>query len=135
MFSTGTFDMKIALTDPPREFEVGFEHKVRIVDSAHIELDPNEQVTFTTQSGTEFDVVKKAWGYYATPSLNSRLVRFGLSPILVRNRLQHYFVVLLENGKETEFDRYVQLEGLERIANLADAEQLHRIAGAMLHTE
>lgn len=127
--------MKISVTDPPREFEVGFEQRVKILDSAHIQLESNEQVTLTSESGTEFDVVKKDWGYYATPSLNSRLPRFGLYPILVRNRLQHYFVVLLEKGKEVEFEQYVDLERLEIVAHLADERHLERIARNLTNHE
>src|SRR5204863_5563233 len=78
-------EMKLALTDPPREFGVGTGGAVRLKDCAHIALEPDEQVTFQTESGGEYDVVRKSWGFYATPSLNGRLERFNLRAVLVKS--------------------------------------------------
>ena len=77
--------MKIDSIDPPRTFEAGFpEHRVTLHDCAHIHLNPDEQVTFCTESGAEYDIVRKEWGFYATPSLNGRLFRFHLLAYLVK---------------------------------------------------
>ena len=35
----------------------------------------NEQLTFRNGK-SEYDVAKKNWGYYATPSINNRLKKF-----------------------------------------------------------
>src|SRR5438105_15753607 len=77
--------VKQAINDPPRAFQVGRTEKIWIRDCAHISLEPDEQVTFLTGEGAEYDVARKDWGFYATPSLNSRLARFGLRGVLVRN--------------------------------------------------
>lgn len=101
--------MKLAITDPPRVFGVGAEEAIRLKDCAHIALEPDEQVTFVTDSGAEYDVVRKSWGFYATPSLNGRLERFNLRAVLVRSCRKQYFIMLVERGKEPLFQRYLDL--------------------------
>lgn len=114
--------------DPPRVFEVGHDEKIQLRDCARIDLEPEEQVTFTTGSGGEFDVTRKAWGFYATPSLNGRLPRFGLRGVLVRNRLDQYFVLLVERSQETLFAQYVSREQLVVVSWLDDP-------GALAHLD
>ena len=122
--------MKIQENDPPREFEVGWGPKFTLQDCAHIELAANEQVTFKTEAGGEYDVVRKDWGFYATPSINSRLERFGLRAMLVGNKVGHFYVMLVEDGKDTEFAKYVQEEELTVYGPL-NAETLPAIAKGM----
>ena len=90
--------MKFFRNDPPRIYEAGFDVKVLISDCGKIELEPDEQVTFITPSGGEYDVARKSWGFYATPSLNGRLQGFGLKAVLVKNRINRYFIFLVEKG-------------------------------------
>jgi hypothetical protein len=103
--------MKLNPIDPPRVFEVG-QSGIKLKDCAHIRLDPDEQVTFTTESGSEYDVTRKSWGYYATPSLNGRLEHFGLQAALVKGADGKYFLHLIEKGKEKEYEQYMQTENL-----------------------
>lgn len=120
--------MKIKRIGPPRKFTVGFkEHQVTLKDCAHIQLRADEQVTFLTEAGGEYDVARKAWGFYATPSINSRLLRCGLKTALVRNRLGHLFVVLVKKGKEKLFQKYVKQEHLD-VAWLNSSKNLKKIA-------
>ncbi|MSO88398.1 MAG: hypothetical protein EXQ89_00205 [Rhodospirillaceae bacterium] len=105
--------MKLAPIEPPREFRVGRERDITLRHVADVALAADEIVTFTTASGTEYDVVRKSWGYYATPSLNSRLTRFRLRPVLTLNRSTgHRFVMLVEIGKETDFLAYIEKESI-----------------------
>ncbi len=105
--------MRFTPVDPPRVFQVGHDVKIDLRDCGRVELDADEQVTFVTPSGAEYDVTRKSWGFYATPSLNGRLARFGLRGVIVRNRLDQLFLLLVERGSEAEFDRYVADERLE----------------------
>ena len=108
--------MKINHIVPPREFEVGFpEHRLIIKDCAHIELAPDEQITFITGEGEEYDVVKKDWGFYATPSMNGRLVKYHLHAALCKNRIGLYFILLVEDGKQEMFFEYLHLEKMELV--------------------
>lgn len=87
-------------------------------------LDADEQVTFVTESGGEYDVTRKAWGFYATPSMNGRLARFDLRPVLVKNRLDRFFLLLVEAGKEGLFQEYVDREPLEIVCWMDSLENL-----------
>ena len=76
--------MKFTPNDPPRLFEV--EQGIQLKDCGRLLLAPGEQVTFVTTSGGEYDVARTAWGFYATPSLNDRLKKFGLKAVLTKKR-------------------------------------------------
>jgi SAM-dependent methyltransferase len=102
--------MKLKLNEPPRTFNIGRGEPLVISDCAHIALEPNEQVTFTTPAGGEYDVARKSWGFYATPSLNARLLDFNLRGVLARSPAHKYYVFLVERGHEDEFQRYIDSE-------------------------
>lgn len=109
--------MKFIPKNPPRRFQVGNAVKFELKDCGELTLDADEQVTFRTARGGEYDVVRKDWGFYATPSLNGRLEQFGLRGVLIRNRTTgRYFILLVERGEEPRFDRYMAQEGLDVIA-------------------
>ena len=95
-------------TTPPRAFEVGLPgKKFPIYDCGKVALRTDEQVTLVTEAGAELDVVRKSWGYYGTPSLNGRLPRFGLRAVLGKSADGKYFLLLVEKGKEAEFESYM----------------------------
>jgi hypothetical protein len=121
--------VKIVVHDPPRRFRVGTDGRIELSDCGRIELAADEQVTFTTEAGAEYDVARKAWGFYATPSLNGRLPRFGLRPALVKGLEDKYFVVLVERGREDAFDAYLRGEGLALLRWLDDAAFLRGLEG------
>jgi hypothetical protein len=122
--------MRIDPTEPPREFSVGLCGDM-LNDCAQIRLTANEQVTFVTESLAEYDVVRKRWGYYATPSLNGRLRDCGLRPVLVRNCSGRYYILLVENGKEEEFRNYIEDEQLQICGWLDNEHTLSRIETAL----
>lgn len=120
--------MKFEPKIPPRSYEAGFENKTTILDCGSVRLEPNEQLTFVTESGKEYDVTRKEWGFYATPSLNWRLSNFDLRAVLVKNRMDRFFVMLVERGKESAFERYVETEPLRVVAWLDNTEALQALA-------
>jgi hypothetical protein len=119
--------MRFEEKNPPREFEVGYEKKSRMKDCGSILLGDDEQVTFKTAAGGEYDLAKKCWGFYATPSINGRLANFGLRSVLVRNRDDRFFVLIVEKGKEAEFEEYATGEPLTLICWLDELENLKSI--------
>jgi hypothetical protein len=121
--------------NPPREFEVGFDKKGKILDCGTMRLAPDEQITFKTESGKEYDVTRKDWGFYATPSLNGRLAGFALRAVLVRNRIDKFFVLLVEHGMEDQFARYVAGEPLEIVAWLDTTEDLKNLVQRQGHDD
>lgn len=123
--------MKFEPKSPPREFEVGYDVKGIIRDCGTMRLAPDEQVTFVTDEGGEYDLTRKEWGFYATPSLNGRLAGFNLRAVLVKNRVDRFFVLLVERGKEESFDRYVRQEPLKIVSWLDSIESLQAIESAL----
>jgi len=119
--------MKFSPVVPPRVFTVGFDRKIDLKDCARVGLEPDEQVTFVTESGAEYDVARKSWGFYATPSTNGRLKRFNLRAVLIRNRINQYFVMLVEGDKEPLFHEYVASERLTVLCWLDDPNDLARL--------
>jgi hypothetical protein len=123
-------DMKFAQKSPPRRFAVGNADKSEMLDCGTLVLEPDEQVTLVTESGAEYDVARKDWGFYATPSLNGRLESFGLRGVLIRNVLTgRYFVLLVERGREDTFNAYMARESLEVVAWLDCTAALDRLRG------
>jgi hypothetical protein len=106
---------------------VGFDKKGLIRDCGTMHLDADEQITFVTESGNEYDVTRKEWGFYAGPSLNGRLLQFNLRAVLVKNRIDRYFIMLVERGKEDLFERYVREEPMTIVAWLDNTEALRAL--------
>ena len=102
--------MKFNQKIPARSFRVGKNSEIEISHQADISLAPNEQITFVTEDGAEFDFVRKNWGYYATPSMNRRLKEFGFSSALVQNAKGHVYIFVIEKSKMHEFEAYCKLE-------------------------
>lgn len=98
--------MDVKRRDPPRTFAAG---DAVIRHCADVSLADDEQITFVADSGTEYDVIRKPWGYYATPSVNGRLREKGLRAALVRNAVGKLFVLLAESGREADFEAYLRL--------------------------
>lgn len=117
--------MKLTLIEPPREFTVGSpERRITLRDCGRLELEPDEQVTFVTDQNVEYDVARKSWGFYATPSLNGRLKQFGLRPALAKNASGRYYVLLCELGKESAFGHYMNMENMHVVCWLDDETAL-----------
>lgn len=124
--------MKISESNPPREFETGREgSRVCIKDCAHIRLDPEEMVTFLTDSDNELDVVRKSWGFYATPSLNGRLSKFNLRGVLVKNSEGQYFIWLVEKQKEAGFMQYLKEQNHCIVTWLDSDQALEHLEGKL----
>lgn len=102
--------MRIDHKTPPRRFRVG-DGAIELAHVADVGLDADEQVTFVGASGSEFDVVRKAWGYYATPSLNGRLPAHGLRPALCAGG-DRLYLLLCETGAEAEFAAYLDAQSM-----------------------
>jgi hypothetical protein len=115
--------MRLDPKNPPRVFTVGNAGPIDMRDCGTVALDADEQVTFVTARGAEYDVARKDWGFYATPSLNGRLLQFGLRGVLIQNRgTGRYFVLLVERGHEGSFEAYLAAENL-RIVHWLDSEE------------
>lgn len=102
--------MKIAPVNPPRRFRVGLNKHIEISDCARIHLEADEQVTFVTPSGKEHDFAAKSWGFYATPSINGRLVDQGFKTALVCNSQGRYYLMVVDPACMADFQAYIASE-------------------------
>ncbi|OGW83044.1 MAG: hypothetical protein A2987_01800 [Omnitrophica bacterium RIFCSPLOWO2_01_FULL_45_10] len=102
--------MNIKLKRPPRAYRIGIGQDICILDCGEVRLDNNEQVTFVTKAGKRYDVTAKSWGFYATPSVNSRLKKEGFRTALVKNRDGRLFVMLVDETKISLFKKYLKSE-------------------------
>ncbi len=97
--------MRVELKEEPRVFNVkGYMVK----DYGKIYLEDSEMVSFKTRSGKEFDFAAKEWGFYATPSVNSRLKDEGFKTALVANENNQLYVMSVEKEKLEEFFAYLK---------------------------
>lgn len=111
--------MNIEEVTPPRKFCVGLSETV-LEHCGNIWLDANQLVTFYSDSGAQYDVTKKEWGYYATPSTNGRLLQNRLRAHLVQSKSTgHIFVILVELGKEAAAREYAEAEQIEWLRDLS----------------
>lgn len=116
--------MRVDPQTPPRLFTV---KGVTLRHAADVALEPGEIVTFTTEAGAQYDVARTGWGFYATPSLNRRLVSFGLRAVLVRAGDGAAFIMLVEAGHETAFADYCAAQGSVAVCWLDTDAVLDRI--------
>tara|TARA_B100001540_G_C15611307_1_gene553200 strand:+ start:325 stop:660 length:336 start_codon:yes stop_codon:yes gene_type:complete len=106
--------MRIIKKKPPRKFKPS--KNITIKDCAKIYLNSNEQVTFLTKKKQEYDVCKKTWGFYATPSVNGRLKSYNFKTSIVKNiNTKKIYVFILEKGKEKQFYKYLKEENCKVI--------------------
>ena len=113
--------MKFTSIEPPRKFVAsGAGLQVILSDCGRVELAPNEQVTFVVEGGAEYDVTRKEWGFYATPSMNGRLRSFGLRSALVMSSTGKLFLMLVEADREASFLEYIRADRQRLICWLDD---------------
>ena len=116
--------MKFEPKSEPRNFPVG-NADIQLSHVADIDLEPDEMVTFITDGQREYDVCRKSWGYYATPSLGGRLRAFGWRAAVMRNILsRHCFVVLVQEDMEDEWLAYMISERQELVLWIDDFDAL-----------
>lgn len=102
--------MELKLNKQVRYFNVGVEKNITLADCGKIYLKPNEQLTLITEDNKEYDICRKEWGFYATPSVNGRLKKFNLLGSLVKNNSGYVYLLLVEKNKKELFYAYLEKE-------------------------
>lgn len=108
--------MKHNFKKKPRVYTVGKNKDISISDLGKIQLKPNEQITFVTENKNEYDFCRKNWGYYATPSINSRLKNENFVTALVSNEINRIFIMVVEKSMIKEFKAYLKSENQSIVA-------------------
>lgn len=112
--------MKIKIKKKSRKFKVNIgEKKIELSDLATINLKKNEQVTFKYLN-SEYDVTKKDWGYYATPSINGRLKKFGFRTFLIKNKFNKIYLFLVHKNKIKSFTKYCKEDNQQILFELTN---------------
>tara|TARA_B100001559_G_C16479548_1_gene613046 strand:- start:412 stop:768 length:357 start_codon:yes stop_codon:yes gene_type:complete len=105
--------MKIKIKDKPRSFYPTGNKEIMIKDMGEIELIADELITFVNSSGKRYDFVSKNWGFYATPSINSRLKNEGYKTALVKNSNGQVYIMVVDNEKLDFFQKYCEMDKQE----------------------
>ena len=105
--------MKIKLNDKPRIFYPKKDKKIMIKDMGEIELMTNELITFVKPNGKRHDFVSKKWGFYSTPSINSRLKNEGFKTALVKNSKDQVYIMTVDKNELDSFEKYCKMEKQE----------------------
>lgn len=97
--------------------------KVSNADGLHrLALDADEQITFVTPGGGEYDVAAKAWGSYLTPSLRGRLASFKLRPALIAGENGDMCLAIVDLGQVCGFLADLERRGCQLLRWLDDAD-------------
>ena len=98
--------MKLNLKQTPRKFKPRDEKEIVISDMGDVILEPDEQVTFVTSNGKRHDFGAKSWGFYATPSVNSRLKKEGFKTAVAMNKFGQIYIMVVDAEKLELFQEY-----------------------------
>lgn len=102
--------MKVKLKKTPRTFSVGKHGEILIKDWGKIYISDDEMISFVNPEGKEYDIVAKDWGFYATPSINGRLLDEGFKTALVKNSFNKFYIMLVDPNKMEDFDKYLETD-------------------------
>ena len=98
-----------------RKFKPSKNSNLILKDCGEIVLENNELVTFVSKKklNETYDVTKKNWGYYATPSINKRLLKNNFFAYIVQNReTKNFFIMIVNSTKSKSFLKYIKKENL-----------------------
>ena len=84
-------------------------------------------VTFIDKRKISYDVKKKNWGYYATPSINGRLKNNKFKTALVSNEQGKIFIMLVEKNNINKFKSYCKNEKQKIIIWLDDNKKTKKM--------
>ncbi|HLD25818.1 MAG TPA: hypothetical protein VJC05_02145 [Candidatus Andersenbacteria bacterium] len=115
--------MEVRIINPPRIVWVGEKGDIENQHMVDIAMEPDEVIVFKTG----YELVRKSWGYYCTPSLNVRLTEQGLRAALTKNKDARYYIVLVLQDKQHEFSAYLEKEKQEFICWMDQQESLEAI--------
>ena len=96
--------MRLIKKKKARKFKVGWDKKVILKDVGSLYLNSDENITIKNLNNKkEYDICKKEWGFYGTPSLNKRLKKFGYKSALVKNTVFGTFGIMIVDEEKKKF--------------------------------
>ena len=94
-----------------RKFYTKSKLNTQINQLGKLKLKKDEQITFYESLAgkkKEYDILKKSWGYYATPSINKRLKNFNYECALIKNDKEKFFICLVNKEMKHNFKIYLK---------------------------
>ena len=96
-----------------RRFKV---NKVNIKHVGNLSLNSFETITFISKDKSEYDISKTDWGYYATPSINYRLLKNKFKTFIVFSKLcKKIFIHIVHKNRIGKYKKYLKTQNLEII--------------------
>lgn len=109
--------MKVYKRKKPRTFLVSEKNRIFLKDVGKVSLNDNENLTISSTDKKNYEICRKNWGYYATPSINVRLKKNGFRTVLVKQN-KKLFILIVDNKKIKMFKRYIKLENYKIVKRL-----------------
>ena len=95
-----------------RKFKTGI-NDIIITHVADLKLANNELITIKVNKKTEYDITRKNWGFYSTPSINKRLLKYRFDSAITHNpNFGTYFMMIVEKNKKKEFIKYLKSQNM-----------------------
>ena len=97
-----------------RSWTVGSDRDIIITEKLKIQLNDDEQVSFIgNKNNTNYEICKKNWGYYISPSLNKRLKNYGFRVYITKNKKGQNYLMAVKFKMVKEFKLYCKKEKLK----------------------
>jgi len=90
-----------------------------------INLKSDQQITLINGK-SEYDIAKKNWGFYVTPSIQKRLKKFNLEVYLI-SKSNNYFLCLVKQKKKRLFKSFLLKKKMKFIQNLSTTQKFKKI--------
>ena len=93
-----------------RKFKTGITDII-ITHVADLKLSNDELITIKVNKKTEYDITKKNWGFYSTPSINKRLLKFNFKTCIIKNKTsKNIFILIVDKNKIKKLNKYIKNE-------------------------
>ena len=88
-----------------RKFKPSPHSKIILKDCGKIFLNNDELVSFCSKNNnnSNYEITKKNWGFYATPSINKRLKNNNFETFIVVNKFKDFFIMIVYKNKKKLF--------------------------------
>jgi hypothetical protein len=93
-----------------RKFYVGNEFPIQISLIKELAILPDQMITLVTRNSKRLDVACKNWGFYATPSINSRLADQNLRVAITENEQGRRYVLVVDVDEIMAFEEYCGIQ-------------------------
>ncbi len=106
--------MRVVKKKIPRKFLVSKKNNIILKDVGKVFLNNNENLSLIGNNNKTYEICRKDWGYYATPSINFRLRKNGFKTALIKQN-KKLFVVIVDKNEMKSFNNYRKIENYKLV--------------------